>query len=96
MIIGLPDSDVWQVAGQLMPQHMRVAVDDLEGEVRIVGKITRKVKPGERHPLLALPGSNILSREKRRELARKGPSSESDDSWVTGPAVILDVLAIYR
>ncbi|MGN7977418.1 DUF6414 family protein [Microbacterium sp. 22195] len=96
MIIGLPDSDDWRVAGQLLPQHTRVSVDDLEGEVRIVGKITRKIRPGERHPLLALPGSSILSREKRRELARKGPSSESDDSWVTGPAVILDILAIYR
>lgn len=96
MILGLPDSDDWKVAGQLMPQHLRVGLEDLEGEVRIVGKITRKIKASERHPLLALPGSNMLSREKRRELARKGPSSESDDSWVTGPVVILDILAIYR
>lgn len=96
MIIGRPESDDWQTAGQLLPQHLRVSVEDLEGEVRVVGKIMRKLKPGERHPLLAIPGSSILSREKRRELAKKGPSSESDDSWVTGPAVILDILAIYR
>lgn len=96
MIVGTPDSDEWKVTGQLLPTHQRVDTEDLDGDARLVGKVKRKIPRGESHPLMALPGSSIMSREKRRELARKGPSSESDDSWVHGPALILDILAIYR
>ncbi|GGM64788.1 DUF6414 family protein [Microbacterium saperdae] len=96
MIIGSPDSDAWRITGQLLPAHQRVEMEDLEGDVRVVGKVKRRIHAGESHPLMALPGSSVMSREKRREIARKGPSSESDDSWVRGPALVLDILAIYR
>lgn len=96
MIVGTPESDEWSVTGQLLPTHQRVDTEDVEGDVRLVGKVKRKIRRGESHSLMALPGSSIMSREKRREIARKGPSSDSDDSWVRGPALILDILAIYR
>ncbi len=96
MIVGMPDSDTWTITGQLLPTHQRVETEDLEGDVRVVGKVKRRIRAGESHSLMALPGASLMNREKRREMSRKGPSSESDDSWVRGPALILDILAIYR
>lgn len=84
MIVGMPDSDTWTITGQLLPTHQRVETEDLEGDVRVVGKVKRRIRAGESHSLMALPGASLMNREKRREMSRKGPSSESDDSWVRG------------
>lgn len=96
VFVGMLDSDEWKATGQLAAEHLRADVESLEGEVRIVGKIMRKIRSDEQHPLLALPGAGIIGREKRRELAKKGPVSENDPHWLQGPAVVLEVLAIYR
>lgn len=96
MIIGTPDSDEWRITGQLLPAHQRVEIEDLEGDVRVVGKVKRRIREGESHQLLPLPGASIMSRAKRRELARQRPASTSEDMSIQGPALVLDILAIYR
>ena len=51
---------------------------------------------GQWKPLLSLPGMNVLPREQRRKMEREGPESGQEASWLEGPAVMLDLLAIYR
>ncbi len=96
VVVGEPDSDQWTVAGKLRKDSVRVATDELDGSVRIVGKVSRRLAAGDHKPLLALPGLDILPRAQRREIESKGPSGPNDDSWVKGPALLLEVLAIYR
>ncbi|TXK14386.1 hypothetical protein FVP74_07450 [Microbacterium saccharophilum] len=96
VVVAQPDSDDWKLAGKLRSDHLRVSTDELDGNVRVVGKVSRKLTAGDQKPLLALPGLDILPRAQRREIESKGPSGPNDDSWLKGPAVMLEILAIYR
>lgn len=92
VVVGEDDSD-WRIAGQLNPTSVRD--DDLEGSVRVVGKVARRWAKGAWKPLLALPGSTLMSRDERRRLEREKPDTD-DGSALEGPAVMIDVLAVYR
>jgi hypothetical protein len=46
--------------------------------------------------MLALPGLSLLPRDKRRALERKKPESDEAENYLAGPALMLDILAIYR
>ncbi|MFJ6378355.1 hypothetical protein ACIQH9_21865 [Pseudarthrobacter oxydans] len=96
VVIGETDSDEWKVAGRLRDDHLRVSAEELDGSVHVVGKVSRKLVAGDHKPLLALPGLDILPRAKRREIEAKGPSGPADDSWLKGPALMIEILAIYR
>lgn len=96
VVIGETDSDEWKVAGRLRDDHLRVSIEELDGGVHVVGKVSRRLVAGDHKPLLALPGLDILPRAKRREMEAKGPSGPSDDSWLKGPALMIEILAIYR
>ncbi|WP_285039879.1 hypothetical protein [Plantibacter sp. lyk4-40-MEA-4] len=96
VIVGETDSDDWKVAGRLRDDHLRAAADELDGNVHVVGKVSRTLAVEDQKPLLALPGLDILPRAQRRELEAKGPSGPSDDSWLQGPALMIEILAIYR
>lgn len=96
VVVGETDSDEWKVAGRLRDDHLRVPADELDGSVHLVGKVSRKLTGGDHKPLLALPGLNMLPRAQRREIEAKGPSGPSDDSWLKGPALMIEILAIYR
>lgn len=96
VIVGETDSDEWKVAGRLREDHLRASADELDGNVHVVGKISRKLAGGDHKPLLALPGLNILPRAQRRQIEAKGPSGPADDSWLKGPALMIEILAIYR
>ena len=78
-----------RLAGKLASEFLR---EDPEGEATVVGKVARVWEEGDSHPLLALPGASLLSRSRRRNVS----SELSEDSVLRGPAVTLDVLAIYR
>ena len=39
---------------------------------------------------------NLLSRERRREMERTKPAAGKEEEYLSGPALMLDVLAIYR
>ncbi|MGW2273942.1 DUF6414 family protein [Streptomyces yangpuensis] len=93
LVVGDLDGSVWRVAGQI--DSVNVA-GDIEGPVRVVGKVANRWQRGQWKPLLALPGSSLVSRERRRALERTKPKSGDEDQYLEGPALMLDVLAIYR
>jgi len=77
--------------------YLRVALEELEGEALVVGKVDRKWPEGESYPLLSLPGLNLFSRADRRAMAKSGDEQEaSEDTILKGPGATVTVLAIYR
>jgi hypothetical protein len=91
--VGEFDESDWQIAGQLDDRYLR---SEIEGRARVFGKVSNRWGPGKWKPLLALPGSNLLSREQRRALERRRPEPNEEDQYLEGPALMLDILAIYR
>jgi len=73
------------------------APSDIEGEARVVGKVVRTWPSGSWRPLPGLPIISQMPREQRRAYERKGPENAAQRMmWVEGPALELDILAIYR
>lgn len=93
VFVGDDDSD-WKIAGKLAKSHLRD--DDVDGFVRVVGKVSKHWGAGQWKPLVALPGASLVPRKERREMERQVPDDPDDDSYLEGPAVMIDVLAIYR
>jgi hypothetical protein len=91
--VGEFDSSDWKIAAQLTSQYIRAKV---EGPARFVGKVAKRWPSGQGRHLLALPGTTLLSRHERRALESKKPDDPNDDSYLNGPAVILDLLAVWR
>jgi len=94
VVVGELDDTDWLLAGQLDASNVRDP--EIEGRVIVVGKITKKWGPRQWKPLLALPGSSLLPRHQRRMLERKPPEAGQEDQYLEGPAVMIDILAIYR
>ncbi|MFF7845356.1 hypothetical protein ACFZC6_42440 [Streptomyces ossamyceticus] len=90
VIVGDQEEGGPQVTGKLNKDYIR---DAIEGEVFIVGKVSKRLKDGETHSLLAIPGASLLSRQQRRQAARQ---EQTDETTLVGPALTLDILAIYR
>ncbi|MGX1031248.1 DUF6414 family protein [Streptomyces sp. SAI-097] len=90
VIVGDQEDGGPQITGKLNKDYVR---DAIEGEVFILGKVAKRLKHGETHSLLAIPGASLMSRKQRREAARQ---EQSDDTTLVGPALTLDILAIYR
>lgn len=92
VVVGEIDADTPRIAGKLEQPYVRELP---EGEARVVGKVSRKWGSDESHSLVALPGASLLSRSQRRT-NQKEPSSEDDTNVLYGPALTLDIVAIYR
>lgn len=92
-VVGEDDDTGWRVCGTVFGD---VSVDDLEGRVRIIGKVSTVVREGRWKSIASLPGMNLLSREDRRRIERSGPRPGEEDRFLKGPALVLDLLAIYR
>lgn len=92
VVVGEDESD-WRVAAKLSAAH--TAGSDIDGFVRIVGKVSSRWPERRWKPLLALPGASLVPRKERKALEAQKPA-EDDDSYLEGPAVMLDLLAIYR
>ncbi|WP_018545260.1 DUF6414 family protein [Streptomyces sp. LaPpAH-108] len=90
VIVGDQEEGGPQVTGKLHQDFIR---DEIEGEVFILGKISKRLKDGETHSLLAIPGASLMSRQQRRQAARQ---EQTDETTLVGPALALDILAIYR
>jgi hypothetical protein len=91
VFVGETNDDGPRVAGRLENLHL---IELPEGEATVVGKIAKRWQSGESHSLLALPGASIMSRRQRR--STPATDDPDDDSILAGPALTLDVLAIYR
>ena len=94
IIVGEDDSD-WKIAGKLASAHTR-DIGDIEGDLFVVGKVSQRWSNERWKPLLALPGAGLLPRTERKALEKKKPSDDDSDQFLEGPAVMLDILAIYR
>lgn len=94
MVVGEVADSNWQIAGQLNREHLRDA--SLDGTAIVVGKIANSWSAGQWKPLMALPGMSLLPRNRRRELERQRPTEGSEDQYLEGPAVTLDIIAIHR
>lgn len=97
VVIGedLEERTQWKLAGPLKPEFLSDA-EALEGAAICVGKVTKVVPAGKWHPLLTLPGMNLMPREERRKQERTPPKEGQEGNYLQGPAVLLDVLAVYR
>ncbi|MEV0534704.1 hypothetical protein [Kitasatospora sp. NPDC050463] len=93
LVVGDLDSSEWRVAGQLSPDYVK---SEVEGSVRIMGKVSSSWPKGKWKPMLALPGSTLIPREQRRALERQRPKQGEEGQYLEGPALMLDILAIYR
>ncbi|MCW2745287.1 MAG: hypothetical protein JWM48_1837 [Mycobacterium sp.] len=93
MVVGEDDPTDWRIAAHLQDDYIR---GSLEGRARIVGKVTKIIGAEQWMPFLALPGMNLISRTERRRLERQAPTAEQADNYLNGPALILDLLAIFR
>ena len=88
--------DDWKVVGTLKSDFI-TDVEALDGPAICVGKVRKIVKKDRWHPLMTLPGMNLLGRDEKRRQERKGPERDDDkQNFVAGPALVLDMLAIYR
>ncbi|HEY3381823.1 MAG TPA: hypothetical protein VGK32_08650 [Vicinamibacterales bacterium] len=93
LVAGEDEATDWRVAGQL---RRAPNLDRLEGRARVVGKVTRVLSEGQWKPFLTFPGMSILPRAQRRALERQAPPPEKEDEYLHGPALMLEILAIYR
>lgn len=93
LVVGEFESSEWRIAGQLDPSYVK---GEVEGVSRIIGKVSNKWPKGRWKPMLALPGSTLLSREQRRAMERQKPAAGEENQYLEGPALMLDILAIYR
>ncbi len=85
------DSD-WKFFARVQDDYV---LAELDGPMRIVGKITRVVPAGSRHPIVNLPGSQLGNREERRARAKDQTIEAQKGQFVEGPAVELALLAAF-
>lgn len=91
--VGEWDDSDWKVAAQLTAEYVRA---ELEGPAQFVGKVSKQWPEGQGRHLLALPGTTLLPRRERRALESKKPDNPDDDSFLLGPVLMLDLLAVWR
>ncbi|MCC3316494.1 DUF6414 family protein [Nocardia africana] len=94
LVVGEDIDTDWRVCGTLTDEFIRRG--EIDGPARIVGKISKKLRPDEWKPYLTFPGMNILPRDERRKLARTRPDANNENQFLQGPALVLELLAIYR
>ncbi len=93
-IIGENDGTPWSITGSLTDEFVEVAdVHDIEGQLTVVGQVAQVLEENRWHSLVM---TNWLNRDQRRKLAREGPKPGNEKNFLKGPALILDLLAIYR
>jgi hypothetical protein len=91
--VGEDEDTEWRVAGRVLDEHLH---GDIDGRARVVGKVEKIIRPGRWQPYLTFPGMKVIGREARRKMERQGPGSREEDQYLPGPALMLDILAIYR
>lgn len=93
LIVGEDDGTEWRIAGNL---HGAVAHDQIDGRAWVVGKVTRVLGEGQWKPYATFPGMDLIPRAQRRAMERQAPAPGKEEEYLRGPALMLDILAIYR
>lgn len=100
MALGYPETESPVFAFRLRKANLLgVKPEDLEGELKVVGKVEGKWLEGETRSLLDIPGISMISRRDRRSMNRTSssqPLESNEDMMIPGPGVSLSVIAIYR
>ena len=91
--VGYFDESEWKVIATIKSEFER---EDIEGFGRVVGKVVSVMRAGTVKPLLTMKGMEFLNRQQRRDLERTKITDENRDQFIEGPAVVVDLLAIYR
>ena len=91
-VVGEFDDSDWKLTGKLQPDYLR---QDIDGPARIVGKVAGRLQPGKWLPVMTIPGA-MANRKSRREQRAATPTAGQEDNYVKGPALRLDVIAIFR
>jgi hypothetical protein len=88
----------FKLVASLTPAHLRVDIDQLDGESTLLGKIQRKLGPEERYTALDfIPGIRSLLPSDRREMeADFSNSPDFPDLIIEGPLAVVTPIAIYR
>lgn len=93
LVVGEDDDTDWRAAGHLKEESVR---GDLEGRARMVAKVAKVLPTGRWKPYITFPGMNLVPRDERRRLERQPPEQGKEEEYLRGPALLVDVLAIYR
>ena len=93
LVVGDDEETPWKVAGSVSEEYLH---GELEGRARLVGKVSKVLGQGRWRPFTTFPGMNLMSRDQRRKLERQAPKPGEEDQYLSGPALMLDLLAIYR
>lgn len=91
----MEDQATWRIAGSLKPEYL-TDIEALDGPAICVGKVVKVVESGRWYPLVTIPGMNLMGREERRKLERTPPKPKEEKNYLKGPALLLDMLAVYR
>jgi len=95
--LGLRSSATSSVSERTRADLPQVLESILEGRARLVGKVSRVLRSGRWRPFLTFPGMNVVPREERRRMERQPPATGREGVYyLSGPALILDMLAVYR
>ena len=93
VLLGEVDDSDWKLVAVLNEDFI---VSDITGYARVIGKVVKILSANQWMPLVTLPGMNLKSRAERRKLERTRPESGHENEFIQGPAVIVDLLTVYR
>src|SRR5258705_11577145 len=94
VVVGDDEDTKWKVGGALFGDHL--LTPDIDRRAVIVGKVTQRLEEGHWRQIMNLAKQSLVNRQKRREQARQPPPQGKEDNFLSGPALVLDVVAIYR
>lgn len=88
------DTTDYKIIGKLDPKFIQNDLSSLDDRFRVIGKFQKRISTGNWYPLLSIPGQG---RAQRRKAGNNAPKNEQEEgNFVKGPAVVVDVLAIFQ
>ena len=100
VILKLEFSDKYSFAAKLQPEYIRGNMEKLDGEVTMLGKVQKVISHDQEYELFSLTsGIDSLMKHQSRDQRRKYEKNNTDNNVsdkISGPAIILIPLAIYR
>ncbi|MCV7122327.1 DUF6414 family protein [Mycobacterium lacus] len=96
IVVGIDGDTEWKVFGTLNGDHLQA--DDIDNErLLIVGKVKRIVRSGQTRRIVDLARlRNVAKALQPQDDTPDAPEPGKEHEFVHGPALELDILAIYR
>lgn len=101
VIVELAGDAPYKIVTTLDRQYIRRPIPQIENDINIIGQITKIIEGGDQEEVYQVASANSASnrpnRHERRAAIRSGRSVENQSrETVSGPALRLNTLAIYR